>query len=131
MKNALADDKAYDAADAGKMIVDAIEKFDTTSLSVEQKNAIKGLADDIKENALHCILNSNKIDHQRRHFEVLSLDMYDLLKVFKGVQSLYYCYCASYNNNLGAYWISETKEIKNPYTGKKKSPCGTIKEELN
>jgi len=29
----------------------------------------------------------------------------------------------------GAIWISETKEIKNPYYGKKMLSCGSMKEQ--
>jgi hypothetical protein len=35
-----------------------------------------------------------------------------------------------YNNNKGADWISEKKEISNPYLGKEMPTCGTVKEEL-
>jgi hypothetical protein len=35
-----------------------------------------------------------------------------------------------YNNNKGATWLSETKEIKNPYMGKKQPTCGSLKEEI-
>jgi hypothetical protein len=35
-----------------------------------------------------------------------------------------------YNNNKGAIWLSETKEIKNPYLGKDMDTCGSAKEEL-
>jgi hypothetical protein len=34
------------------------------------------------------------------------------------------------NNGKGAFWISETKEIKNPYMGKAMFTSGSIKEEL-
>jgi len=30
----------------------------------------------------------------------------------------------------GAYWISENREIQNPYFGDKMPKCGEIKEEL-
>jgi len=35
-----------------------------------------------------------------------------------------------YNKGKGAFWISETKEIKNPYMGKAMSNSGSIKEVL-
>jgi hypothetical protein len=33
------------------------------------------------------------------------------------------------DDNKGAVWISETKEIKNPYFGKDMATCGSIKKE--
>ena len=34
------------------------------------------------------------------------------------------------NDKKGAFWISESKEIKNPYLGKKMPTCGEVKEEI-
>jgi hypothetical protein len=34
-------------------------------------------------------------------------------------------------DNGKATWLSEIKEIKNPYLGKKMDTCGAIKETLN
>ncbi len=130
LKNSLANDNGSDAASAGKTIMEAVDKMDKSSLSAEQKKSFEDLADDIKENAEHCSTNGNKIEHQREHFEMLSQDMYDLVKAFGGGQTLYYDHCPMYNEKKGANWLSETKEIKNPYLGKKMPTCGSIKEEL-
>ena len=43
---------------------------------------------------------------------------------------IYKDFCPMYNDNKGAIWLSESKEIKNPYFGKSMSTCGTVKEEL-
>lgn len=43
---------------------------------------------------------------------------------------MYKDFCPMYNNGKGAFWLSETKEIKNPYLGKAMPTCGTIQEEL-
>jgi hypothetical protein len=34
------------------------------------------------------------------------------------------------NNNQGAFWLSNEKEIKNPYFGDMMLKCGSIKETL-
>ncbi|MDQ6756917.1 MAG: DUF3347 domain-containing protein, partial [Bacteroidota bacterium] len=39
-------------------------------------------------------------------------------------------FCPMYNNNKGAIWLSEVKDIKNPYLGKKMPTCGNMKEEI-
>jgi hypothetical protein len=52
------------------------------------------------------------------------------LKVFKPNQTLYKDFCPMYNEGKGATWISETREIKNPYLGKKMATCGSVKEEI-
>ncbi len=130
VKNALADDNANDAANGGKAISEAMAKLDKSSLSEAQAKAYNAVADDLKENAEHIIENSGKIVHQREHFEMLSQDMYDLVKSFDRTQTLYKDFCPMANDNKGAFWISETKEIKNPYLGKKMPTCGEVREEI-
>ena len=67
-----------------------------------------------------------KIEQQREHFDRLSSDMYDLVKSVKPTQTLYKNHCPMFNENKGAIWISEVKEIRNPYYGKAMLECGEI-----
>jgi hypothetical protein len=130
MKNAFAKDNDKDAATAGKEMVKAFEKFDKTSLTAEQAKTYKNIEDDAKEHAEHIGMNAGNIKHQREHFDMLSKDMYQLIKTFGAGQTVYYDHCPMYNDNKGADWISETKEIQNPYLGKSMPTCGSVKEEL-
>lgn len=130
MKNALANDNGTDAATAGKAFVESMGKMDKTSLDADQKKKWDDIADDAKEMAEHIGENADKLEHQRVHFDMLSTDMYDLVKTFGAGQTLYKDFCPMYNNKKGASWLSETKEIKNPYLGKKMPTCGSVKEEI-
>ena len=130
IKNALAMDNGDDAANGGKEMVAAISKFNNASLTDEQKKAYQDVSDDIKEHGEHIGANAGKIEHQREHFDMLSKDVYDLVKAVGSGQTLYYDHCPMYNNNKGADWLSETKEIKNPYLGTKMPTCGSVKEEI-
>lgn len=130
IKNGLASDNGNDAAKGGNAFVDAIGKIDKSAMKPDQKKSFEDIADDAKEMAEHIGKNAAKIAHQREHFDMLSKDMYDLVKTFGAGQPLYQDLCPMYNNNKGATWLSETKEIKNPYMGKKQPTCGSVKEEL-
>ena len=130
LKNALANDNAKDAATAGKSVAETIQKIDTASLTADQQKVLADVKDDIKEHGEHIGNNGDKIEHQREHFEMMSKDVYDLVKAFGSDQTLYKDHCPMYNNNKGADWLSEVKEIKNPYLGKKMPTCGTVKEEI-
>jgi hypothetical protein len=130
LKNALANDNGKDAATAGNGLVEAISKVDKNTFSEDQKKKYDDIADDAKEMAEHIGKNADKIVHQREHFDMLSTDMYDLVKTFGAGQPLYKDFCPMYNNKKGAIWLSETKDIKNPYLGKSMPTCGVIKEEL-
>ena len=130
LKNAFAKDNTSEAASAGTALQSAFENFDTTALSGAQKKIFEDIADDAKEHGEHIGKNGGNIKHQREHFEMLTGDIYDLVKTFGAGQVLYKDFCPMYNNGKGAYWISETKEIKNPYLGKAMPTCGTVKEEI-
>ncbi|MGI8584016.1 MAG: DUF3347 domain-containing protein [Chitinophagaceae bacterium] len=130
IKNALANDDGGEAASGGKAFVAAMAKFDKSLLTSEQKNIYKDIEVDAIEMADHISTNADKIEHQREHFDMLSKDMYDIVKTFGAGQTLYQTHCPMYNDNKGANWLSETKEIKNPYLGKKMPTCGSVKEEV-
>lgn len=131
LKNALAKDNTKDAASAGNAIVATLATVDMKALSTDQMKSYMDVADDLKENAEHIGANAGKLDHQREHFEMLSKDIADLVKTFgKGGQTLYKDFCPMFNDGKGASWISETKEINNPYLGKAMPTCGTMKEEI-
>ena len=130
LKNALTKDDAKTAAAAGNAIAANLAGLDANSLPVAQKNAYTEIADDAKEHSEHIGANAGKIEHQREHFATLSKDVNDLIKTFGAEQKLYQDFCPMYNNKKGAIWISETKEITNPYYGSKMLTCGSVKKEL-
>lgn len=130
LKNALAADKSDDAATAGKALAAGFGKFDQASLTPAQKKSFIDIEGDAREMAEHIGESAGKLPHQREHFEMLSQDMTDLVKLLGAGQALYVDHCPMYNNNKGANWLSETKEIKNPYLGTKMPTCGTVKEEI-
>jgi hypothetical protein len=130
LKNALANDNGKDAASAGNAMVTSLKNFNTSSLPADKKKVYEDIQDDASEHAEHIGMNGENIKHQREHFETLSKDMYDLVKTFGAGETLYKDFCPMYNNNKGAAWLSETKEIKNPYLGKKMTTCGEVKETI-
>jgi len=130
IKNGLANDNGKEAANAGNAFVESISKMDKTALPDSQKKIWDDISDDAKEMAEHISENADKLEHQREHFELLSKDMYDLVKAFGYDQVLYKVFDPMYNNGEGAFWLSETKEIKNPYMGRAMSNSGTIQEEI-
>jgi hypothetical protein len=130
IKNGLANDNGKDAAIAGRAFVESIGEMDLASLTADQRKTWADISDDAKEMAEHIGENPDKLEHQREHFEILSKDMYDLIKSFGAGQVLYKVVDLMYNSGKGAFWLSETKEINNPYMGKAMSNSGTIQEEI-
>lgn len=130
LKNALTNDNGNEAASAAKEMGEALSKVDEASFTPEQKKVYADVKDDIKEHSEHIASNGSNIPHQREHFDLLSQDMIDLVKATGSTQTLYKDFCPMYNNKKGASWLSETKDIKNPYLGKEMPKCGEVKEEI-
>lgn len=129
LKNALVNDNSKEAANSGNALIATIGKVDMNSISKEQMKDYMDIAEDAKEHAEHIGSNDGDIAHQREHFVMLSKDMNDLIQLFGTSQKLYLDFCPMADDNKGAVWISETKEIKNPYFGKEMATCGSIKKE--
>ncbi|MBD1366531.1 DUF3347 domain-containing protein [Mucilaginibacter sp. ZT4R22] len=130
LKNALTKDNSNDAATAAKALSTGFAKLDQSVLTPTQKKSFTDIADDAKEMAEHIGMSGGKLPHQREHFDMLSKDMYDLVKLFGAGQHLFVDHCPMYNDKKGAIWLSEIKEIKNPYMGSGMSTCGMIQEEF-
>jgi hypothetical protein len=130
LKNALAKDDSKGAAGAGKALYATFNSINTKLIDAKLKATYLDIADDAKEHAEHIGDNSGKIEHQREHFVMLSKDINDLIKTFGIKQKLYQVYCPMADGGKGAIWISETKEIKNPYYGSQMLTCGSVKKEL-
>jgi hypothetical protein len=78
------------------------------------------------------LANTSDLDDQRKLFSTLSNEMATLVKDGKlSMGMLYLEYCPMANNNSGAYWLSNEKEIKNPYFGDKMLKCGSVKEMIH
>jgi len=72
---------------------------------------------------------ASTLDAQRKAFTALSNEMATLVKGSTLTSGeVYLEYCPMANNNTGAYWLSNQKEIKNPYFGDRMLKCGSVKE---
>ncbi|UZR93018.1 efflux RND transporter periplasmic adaptor subunit [Chondrinema litorale] len=76
------------------------------------------------------INQAKNIDAQRKYFIELSQAIIALRKAFGGEENLFVQYCPMADNNNGAYWLSQNKEVRNPYYGDMMLTCGEVKETL-
>ncbi len=90
---------------------------------------------DISENLdkqIKLVISSGKIEEQRLAFSGFSDQFYKAIKTFGLMgKTVYYQFCPMAFNSKGAYWLSEIKDIRNPYFGQKMIDCGETKETLN
>lgn len=127
---ALSGDDDKEAVSAAKGILASFPKIDKNGFSDEQKKEFAELEASIREHAEHIADNAGKIDHQREHLDIMSTDFYDLLKDFGTPKPVYKVFCPMYNDKKGAFWLSDSREVKNPYYGKEMLSCGEVQEEI-
>ncbi|MEO6232531.1 MAG: DUF3347 domain-containing protein [Ferruginibacter sp.] len=127
LKNALVDANESDAAKVAAEMGKAISQFDQSLLSVEQKKIYDGSKDELKTELAQ--ITKEKLAMQRDHFATMSTNMYNLVKAFGAGKPLYYDECPMYKD--GSTWLSETKDIRNPFYGDKMMECGSAKEMIH
>ncbi|HCZ8396027.1 MULTISPECIES: DUF3347 domain-containing protein [Elizabethkingia] len=131
IKNALTKDDGEASAEAAKRLFETLENTNKDTLDQEKKSIFIDIYESMRENADHISTNAGNVEHQREHFALLSRDINDLTDSFGTADlKLYLDFCPMYNKQKGAVWISEKKEIINPYYGPKMSDCGSVKKEL-
>lgn len=128
VKNALANDNSSEAASGAKAMENAMGKLDKSLLTAEQKTAYDANEAELKEHTEHIAKNGDNIKHQRTHFVQMSEVVYQLVRDFGAGRPLYHDHCPMARDNQGAMWLSEVKEIKNPYFGAEMPKCGTVEE---
>ncbi|RAJ79907.1 uncharacterized protein DUF3347 [Chitinophaga dinghuensis] len=71
------------------------------------------------------------IEGKRESFQMVSDMLFDLVKAtgFKG-HTVYRQFCPMAFDDKGAYWLSETRKITNPYFGAKMLDCGSTNDSL-
>ena len=104
----------------------------TSTSKMDSKLLTKYLnsTDDAKIQAELIAKNDGKIDQQRKYFSLLSKDIATLIATCGSSKHLYQDYCPMYNEGRSGYWISEMKEIKNPYFGSEMMECGGMIKEI-
>ncbi len=84
------------------------------------------------EKALILISQSKNIEIQRKSFHNLSEIMMVLTAELKNINTtIYVQHCDCFDDNSGGTWLSYSKEILNPFYGKKMLTCGKIQQVLN
>ena len=129
LKTALANDDSKEATIGSKMMLEAISKVDKSYFAPDQKKVYDDNEGKLKAHA-GLISKANDIEEQRSHFSMASENLYALVKAFGGGRTLYHDHCPMANNNKGAMWLSESKEIKNPYMGSRMPTCGSVEEKI-
>lgn len=123
---ALISDSAEVAKTKANQLIDVLERHEQENmeLKLQVKTFYTNAAHIIRQNAQN-ILSANELWEIRASFSAMAPAAYKLAKVADfSTKSLYYQYCSQSFDNRGAYWLSRSKEIRNPYAEQEKKNCG-------
>jgi hypothetical protein len=116
---------------------DQLVATDGEKASAEAKNLLSVLENSqIQSNenlkvAVEQIANSTDPEVQRVAFDLLSQQILILAKSELLTEGkLYKQFCPMAKNNTGAFWLSASDQIRNPYFGDKMLTCGSVEEEI-
>jgi membrane fusion protein, copper/silver efflux system len=130
IKNALADDNPQSAQNYAKNFKKQLEKTGQHSLDGEHHMFWMQQYEAMESSTAKFLKADNK-ETMRMHFEPLSKTMIETARTLGAIgQTFYVAFCPMYDNDRGAYWLSEFKEIKNPYFGSMMLRCGEVRETI-
>lgn len=118
LKDALVATNGEKASEEAKNLLSVLEKSD-----LQTKNSLKMEVEKITK--------TTDPEAQRVSFDLISQQVLILAKsVILTEGKLYKQYCPMAKNNEGAFWLSTSNEIRNPYFGDQMLTCGSVEEEI-
>ena len=128
MKNAFVETNAKKVSAEAKEVIATLENVNMGLLENDPHMAWMDQLE-ILNNSIKKILSEDDIEKQRLAFSDFNNTFYTSLKMFGLTNdTVYYQFCPMAFNDKGAYWFSETEEIRNPYFGDMMLSCGETKE---
>lgn len=127
---------AFVESDAGKVSTEALkveEALNSVDMKLLKGDAHMAWMDQLRtlSSSVKDIRSGSDIDKQRLALSDFNNAFYVSLKMFGlNHDTVYYQYCPMALDDKGAYWISETEEIRNPYFGDMMLSCGENKDTL-
>jgi Cu(I)/Ag(I) efflux system membrane fusion protein len=130
LKDALVATDPAKAAGAAKGMLGAIDKVDMSLLEgdvhmywMDRLRALKSHTEKIAD--------LEKVEEQRKQFDFLSQVLINTIKVFGISEGKFFVqHCPMANNDKGADWLSDAKEIRNPYFGDVMLTCGMVQDTI-
>jgi len=78
------------------------------------------------------LLGQKSLEDKRKSFQNISEAMYTLIQTVRyDKQVVFHQFCPMAFNDAGAFWLSNSSDVKNPYFGPKMLTCGEVKDSLN
>ncbi|MEC4048577.1 DUF3347 domain-containing protein [Flavobacterium sp. SUN046] len=125
LKDALVKTDAKTTASKANELLTSIETVKMETLKMDVHMVWMKVLKDLKADA-KSISETQDIKKQRDSFKSLSKNTYELIKVSKPTEPVYYQYCPMQDAN----WLSKENAVKNPYYGSQMLTCGKTVETI-
>jgi len=126
VKNSLVKDQM--PTTANQILAQALAKVSSAPGTEKEKVNWEKIMAQLSKSTIE-IKSAKDLSEARTHFSSLSATIIQLLETFPlSQQVVYQDFCPMAFTNKGGYWLSEFKEIKNPYFGASMLGCGEVKQ---
>lgn len=135
VKNSLVESDTAQAHNAATRLQRAADSLQVNDIEGDSTGAIRKLAQTYAgslDQAAAGLVKDSTLLLKRKQFEMMTDIIWNLTRVvrYKG-SKVYYQHCPMAFDNKGAYWVSESPEIRNPYFGHQMLECGTLEDSLD
>lgn len=128
IKDALVNDDQESVVMHSKSMLSELSKLSSDDLEDSSSIASWEKIKTNMKNEAGNISGTNNLEQQRSHFKDLSNYTTNAIQVFGVGQEVYHQYCPMADNDKGAYWLSDSENVLNPYFGDAMLACGSVKQ---
>ena len=127
-KEALVEDDMNSVQQNARLLLNNLDKVDMKLLSDQGSHQHWMIAEKQMRMSATAIEVSDDINEQRNHFKELSIAITSAVQMYGIGQVVYNQFCPMADDNKGAYWLSNDKNVLNPYFGSAMIACGSVKQ---
>jgi len=130
MKDALTNDSLEEAIQSSVSMKESMAKVSMSLFTGDSHNILMKYSSELEKSLQHMPHQSTLEDFRMAFLQVSDL-VIAMAKSFKPMDSpLYVDFCPMANNNKGAFWLSASEDIRNPYFGEAMIGCGEVKSTI-
>jgi len=130
LKDALVADDFTQAKTFTAELWDAIKKVNSERMDAQAQKTWETIASEL--GVIEKMTDASHIDDLRAYFEKISeLMIYTIQSYEVEAETIYIQHCPMANSDLGANWLSRSKEVMNPYFGSQMLYCGEVVKQIN
>lgn len=130
VKDAMVTSDVAQVRTASEALLEVVTQFGTHGIDEAIAIRLTSEVDAIRYGAQN-VVEAESIDAQREYLPALTENMIGLITHYKVTdQAVYKQYCPMAFNDKGAYWLSDSDSVINPYFGDMMLRCGEVVETL-